>query len=372
MSAKKCALLLPTLCLGLLLASCDGTTPTLVSEANLPTIEMVDPNGPTPEPVIPTGGTFEDPVVSISSRCISYGIYTFDVRYSPTDLPIIEAGPPTYSERATCSMFTDGYFQCTGVLNPRMTGTPEFMFILDNGTEVRTVREFPFILAGCPAFVPSSQLVSVTCLPDNQVSFVIDPGTQLYNWRAVCLGNERCSGDGAVYYEEAHEYDRAHPFYESWIGDAPGSDSPPLRYFLRILGQNPDTDNYVTVFDDFYSRYLESCRTTIVNPRPTATDSVPVVQPPSQTCESYLSYDDCKAGGCSWWNSDYSCHAEAEPVPACSDYNGDPAKCSSVGCSYWTNGTCSAGQDPCSIYFEETACTKNSCSWDGVKTCFTK
>jgi hypothetical protein len=310
----------------LMITSC-GPEPVDPALPNLPAMEVVG-TGPSPTPVIPTGGTYTDPVINMTGFCSTYENYTFNILYSPGDLSISRVINPAYSDfiALPCSVIQPGQTSCTTRVDPS-TSTVALEVCYRNPDSVdETCRELSMFTPGCPA--PEASLVSVDCLFENRVHFVVDRGAGYIQRECVCAYNAEgmcsCGIDGTTY-----ECGIMGDTRLECEGAAPTGDYP-LRVVYFVWGQNLDTDEpYNFLFDDFYSQYRASCLT--LAPRPTAVEPT---QP--SACSTYKTASACDKADCYWWLA-YGCKKNA---------------------------------DPCAGFKENACSTAITCKWDGTN-CYT-
>jgi hypothetical protein len=217
---------------------------------------------------LPGGGSYKDPNITVTASCPSFGNFVFDVRYIPVDLNITEA-IPSDGLSGTCTKLGKGHLRCTNEMNPFVRSPADFMVEYDPGTGITKRTHSPYVVPGCPAYQSNVQLASVTCLPDHQVSFVVDAGTSQASWVAACSAMDvHCSSTGAYHYRLQAPID-GHPNLFAFAGNAPTISSLPLRFSFRFPWQTTDDqDDHQVILSEFYHMYLTNCITSIA-PQPT-------------------------------------------------------------------------------------------------------
>ncbi len=296
-------------------------------EANIPPREVVQP-GQGITPVVPSGGTEDDPVINLMGSCPSFEHFNIHVLYSPTSLNITQVHSQGLEETISCNLLQAGDLYCTNVpSNPYQPNLKLDVCYRGSGSVDETCREVAMLTPGCPGSITTS-LVSVECLRGSKLRVTFDLGTRYSYHFCAWMGDEHenCSTTSyRVYYP--CEVVTGHPTYYSCVGDAPVIDVP-LKMAFYVRGMNPDVqDSYIFQFDNFFS-LANRC---ILRPTEEPTQGS---QPPPQTCEDQQNYDACKAfGGCTWWSSG-GCFSYPEPQPSACDSYSEEKECTTNGCKW--------------------------------------
>jgi hypothetical protein len=312
-------------------SACTPTNPvTMDANNNIAPMEPARP-GQGITPVVPSGGTEDDPVINLMGLCSSFENFNIHVLFSPTSLTITQVHSLGLGETISCNLLQAGDLYCTNLpANPYQTNLSLDVCFRGSGSVDETCRQVSMITPGCPGTINTS-LISVECLRGSKLRVTFDLGTRFSYHFCAWMGDEHenCSTTSyRVYYP--CELVSGHPTYYSCVGDAPTIDVP-LKMAFYVRGMNPDVqDSFIFQFDNFF----EQANRCILRPTEEPTKGSPL---PAQTCEDQQTDKDCNAfGGCYWWSGG-GCYSYSEPTFDCHQYDGDQAKCKDAygsGCTW--------------------------------------
>jgi hypothetical protein len=272
-------------------------------------------------PPVPSGGTYDDPNFIVTPTCSQFGIFVFDIRYSPADLEITDWGVETAVRDFGGGFLDDGWLQDTLELDPFATPVEYMVCYGDRDRLDNPCTYFPVDLPACPPFVPSFELRNIECW-DDTIGVSVNVSTGLVVSASACQSVGDCSDPSAIQYSTdwiLGNYARI-----LFSGPRPPVDMP-LHVCIRVPGQAAGTPDFCGDLDDYYTRYLGGCPALV----PTST-AAPGVAPQPPACSEYDNGLDCGNAGCSWW-ANMTCHEETDP---CHQYDGDDKTCGEVGCVY--------------------------------------
>lgn len=301
-----------------------------LSACSLPPVEPAIPDRELfVTPPVPSGGTLDDPVFNATATCSRFGIFVFNVRYSPADLEITDFGVSTAVRDFGGGFINDDWLQDTLELDPFTSPVDYMVCYGDRDRLDNPCTYFPVDLPACPPFVPSFELRYIECW-DNTIGVSVNMSTGLIVSASACQSTGNCSDPSAIHYNT----DWILPHYARVLFSGPRPPvNMPLRVCIRVAGQAADTPDYCGVLNNYYSTYLGGCPE--LGPTSTAAPGGASPQPPA--CSTYVDNLGCESATCSWW-ANMTCHEETDP---CRKYDGDDKNCASIGCSYDTkNNTC--------------------------------
>jgi hypothetical protein len=278
--------------------------------------------------VIPSGGSYDEPVINLMGACPTFGNFVIHVLYSPTDITITQVHNIATARLLACTRVQAGDVSCASTGNPSRPNFTLDVCYRGGGSVEESCREVSMVTPGCPAYAFNPQLLSVECLPGSKVRFTVETGTDQIFHVGSCMGSNFCTDESHRLYE-CH-YSTTAPTQEICIGDAPTQDLPLMFGFL-VSGMSVDEGDALRYYFADFFHLANRCIW-----RPTETSSVSA--PPAQTCADQKTQDDCKMfGGCYWWSGG-GCHSDPEPQqppppPGCDTY-GDEKACTTNGCKW--------------------------------------